>query len=105
MWRVATGVAQRHGGGSRCCYPFTDLTLLQPFRTTPAVARGHGFPSLSKEGSVGAELRDKTSLGEMGLVLLPVLLYDGFFLIRTSPKTELVANYGNPGGFISVNKR
>ena len=24
---------------------FYGLTLLQPFRTTPAVARGHGFPS------------------------------------------------------------
>jgi hypothetical protein len=31
---------------------FYGLTLLQPFRTTPAVARGHGFPSLSKEGSL-----------------------------------------------------
>jgi len=31
---------------------FYGLTLLQPFRTTPAVARGHGFPSLFKEGSL-----------------------------------------------------
>ena len=83
---------------------FYGLTLLQPFRTTPAVARGHGFPSLSKEGRLLCRATE-TSLVEMGLVLLPVLLYDGFFLIRTSPKTELVANYGNPGGFISVNKR
>ncbi len=28
-------------------------------RTTPAVACGHGFPSLSKEGSLGAESRDR----------------------------------------------
>ena len=28
-------------------------------RTTPAVACGRGFPSLSKEGSVGAEFRDR----------------------------------------------
>ena len=47
----------------------------------------------------------ETSPGEMGLVLLPVLLYDGFFLNRTSPKTELVANYANPGGFVSFNRR
>jgi len=59
---------------------------------------------VAKEGSLLCRATE-TSLVEMGLVLLPVLLYDGFFLIRTSPKTELVANYGNPGGFISVNKR
>ena len=70
----------------------------------PRRAHGHGFPSLSKEGSLLCRATE-TSLVEMGLALLPVLLYDGFFLIRTSPKTELVANYGNPGGFISVNKR
>ncbi len=47
----------------------------------------------------------ETSLGEMGLVLLPVLLYDGRFLNQTSPKTGHFANYAKPGGFISVNKR
>jgi hypothetical protein len=47
----------------------------------------------------------QTSLGEMGLALPQVLLYDGFILNQTFPGAELVANYGNPGGFISVNKR
>ena len=47
----------------------------------------------------------ETSPGEMGLVLLPVLLYDGFFLNRTSPKIELVSNHANPGGFFSFNRR
>ena len=73
-------------------------------RTTPAVACGHGFPSLSKEGSLLCRATE-TSLGEMGLVLLPVLLYDGLFLNQTSLKTERFANYARPGGFISLNKR
>ena len=64
------------------------------------------LPLLVQGGEpLGPGCAAETSLGEMGLVLLPVLLYDGFFLIRTSPKTELVADHGNPSGFISVNKR
>ena len=47
----------------------------------------------------------ETTLGEMGLALLPVLLYDGFFLNQTSLKTERLANHARPGGFISLNKR
>jgi hypothetical protein len=47
----------------------------------------------------------ETSPGEMGLVLLPVLLYDGLFLNQTSPKTERLANYAIPGSFITFNKR
>ena len=74
-------------------------------RTTSAVSCSRGFPSLSKEGSVGAELRDKTSLGEMGLVLLSVLLYDGLFLNHTSLNTECLANYARSGGFILLDKR
>ena len=44
-------------------------------------------------------------LVEMGLVLLRVLLYDGFFLNQTSLKTERLAIYARPGGFISLYKR
>ena len=47
----------------------------------------------------------ETSLGEMRLVLLAVLVYDDFLLNQTFSKTELVANHANPGGFVSFNRR
>jgi hypothetical protein len=50
MWRAATAVAERHGGGTSCRVPLV-IQRSQIVRTTPAVAYGHGFPSLSKEGS------------------------------------------------------
>ena len=70
----------------------------------PRRAHGHGFPSLSKEGSLLCRATE-TSLGEMGLVLLPVLLYDGLFLNQTSLNTECLANYARSGGFILLDKR
>ena len=60
MWRAATAVAQRHWGGASRCDPATDLAFPRPF-DYPAVACGRGFPSLSKEGSLSAEFRDRTS--------------------------------------------
>jgi hypothetical protein len=53
MWRVATAVAERHGGGVSCSVPLL-IRLSRIVRTTPALAYGHGFPSLSKEGSSAA---------------------------------------------------
>gem|GEM_PF-5871212 len=56
MWRVATGVAWCHWGGGVA--EILLLTLLfAAIRTTPAVACGPGFPSLSKEGSSSREFR------------------------------------------------
>ena len=49
MWCPATAVAERHGGG-RSCRVLLVIQRSQIARTIP-VAYGHGFPSLSKEGS------------------------------------------------------
>ena len=35
------------------------IWLFRDRRTTPAVACGHGFPSLSKAGNFSAEFRDR----------------------------------------------
>ena len=69
MWRrsdsgrVATAVAQRHGGASRCDAA-TDLICPLPF-DHPAVACGRGFPSLSKEGSLVPGFATETSLDQI----------------------------------------
>jgi len=56
MWIAAAlgwcaPLRSRYGFG----FPATD-------QTTPAVDCGHGFPSLSKEGTLSAELRDRNQL-------------------------------------------
>ncbi len=58
MWRAATAVAQRHGGGVIAVIPLLERSF-PSVRTTPAAACGSGFPSLSKEGIFSAEFRDR----------------------------------------------
>ena len=47
----------------------------------------------------------ETSLGEMGLVLLPILLYDHLFLNTTFSKTGRSVNHATPSCVITFNKR
>jgi hypothetical protein len=53
MWRAAP-LGWCESVRSRYRFGFSETV-----RTTPAVAFGRGFPSLSKEGSISAEFRDR----------------------------------------------
>jgi hypothetical protein len=52
MWCVATVVAQRHGGGARCCYPSKDLTLLEPFEPPPPWPVAAASPPCPRRGAL-----------------------------------------------------
>jgi hypothetical protein len=102
---VVRSDGSRAGPQGCCCDPSPDLTLPQSFGPPPPWPVATASPPCPRRGVLVPSFETETSPGEMGLVLLPVLLYDGFFLNRTSPKIELVSNHANPGGFFSFNRR
>ena len=59
MWRAAPlGWSESLRSSYRLGFAATD-------QTTPAVACGRGFPSVSKEGTLSAEFRDRNQLREL----------------------------------------
>ena len=86
------------------CDLATTLGVAVTIQTTPPWPVAAASLLISRRQTFVPTFETETCFNEMGLALLLFLLYDSFFLNQTS-KTESLANYARPGGFVSLNER